>query len=274
MANRFKNPSDIQTKLTKEIVKQQQAAAEIPEAFALLKKEGFSEEVAKTLTASYPAEQVRKQIEWLSRRAPSRNRLGMLRRTIEENWPAPEELRHAEVSHESEFARHFYAGLAGNSGLPVAEPSSRDLEVAAQFVARLLEAKPTLVEPTKWARDFARHVRDRKRDGDVASLVLALRLHGDAWLIRFGREQEQLRQQMLESARLNHRTKHEGAWLAFVAETEQICRASKARRIRRFREEGRKRAMAIERRESESGASRRVSDALPVARFLALGCRV
>ena len=99
-ANRFKNPSDIQTKLTKEIVKQQQADAETPEAFAHLKREGFSEEVAKTLTASYPAEQVRKQIEWLSRRAPGRNRLGMLRRTIEENWPAPEELRHAEVSHE------------------------------------------------------------------------------------------------------------------------------------------------------------------------------
>ena len=67
--------------------------------------------------------------------------LGELRRAIEDNWPAPEELRHAEVSAGREFAQHFYAGLAGNTGLPVAEPSARDIELGGQFVERLFATK-------------------------------------------------------------------------------------------------------------------------------------
>lgn len=152
----------------------------------------------------------------------------MLRRAIEENWPAPEELRHAEVSQQWEFAQHFYAGLAGNPGLPVAEPSSRNLQVAAQFVIRLIAAKPIKAEPAAWAREFARYVRDRKRESDIASLVLALRLHGDTWLLRFAREQEQHRRQEVEAARSAHRAKFEGAWMQFIADTERTCRTSKA----------------------------------------------
>ncbi len=227
-ANRFRNPSDIQTKLTKKIVKQQQAEVETPKAYAILKAEGFSEEAAKKLANKYPSELIRKQIEWLARRAPSRNRLGMLHRAIEENWPAPEELRHAEVSQESEFARNFYAGLAGNPGLPVAEPSHRDLQLAAEFVARLLKAKPKKVDTTAWARDFARHVRERRRETDVASLVLALRLHGDAWLLRFAQTQDQNRNAEIETARAAHRAKFDGLWLEFIAKSERTCRADRA----------------------------------------------
>ncbi len=227
-ANRFKNPSDIQTKLTKEIVKQQQAVVETPEALAFLKREGFSEEVARSLSAGFPSERIREQIEWLARRAPSRNRLGMLRRAIEENWPAPEELRHAEVSKERDFAQNFYAGLAGNPRMAVAEPSNRDLQVAAEFVARLLAAKPMKVDAAAWARDFARYVRARKRETDVASLVLALRLHGDAWLLRFAQTQDQNRNAEIETARAAHRAKFANLWLEFIANSERTCRVERA----------------------------------------------
>jgi hypothetical protein len=189
--NQSENPTDIETKQENEIGKQVDAAP--PDAVALLKGEGFTEKAAKILAGQSSEEQIRMQIEWLSRRAPSRNRLGMLRRAIEEAWPAPEELRHAEVSTGREFARHFYAGLAGNAGLPVAEPSAKDTELAGRFVERLLATNPVKTDVIAWAREFAAHVSERKSARDVNSLVLALRTQGDDWLLRFGRAQQRSR---------------------------------------------------------------------------------
>lgn len=223
--HRFDFPSGIQTKQRNEINKQQQDAT--PEAIALLQKEGFTEKTAKTLADRYPVEQIRTQVEWLARRGPTKNRLGMLRRAIEENWPAPEELRHAEVSDGREFAQHFYAGLAGNPGLPVAEPSSHDAELAARFVERLRAVAPAPGHPAVWAREFAAYASERRKERDVVSLVLALRVHGDAWLLRFGREQQRRREEISEAARAAHREKHEEAWLRFIAETERACRTER-----------------------------------------------
>ena len=61
----------------------------------------------------------------------------------------------------------------------------------------------------------------------MPSLVLALRLHGDAWLLHFGREQARLREQVLERKRAAHRQTHEAAWLRFLADAEESCRSSK-----------------------------------------------
>ena len=146
----------------------------------------------------------------------------MLRRSIEENWPG--EVRHAELGSGRQFAQHFYAGLAGNPGAPVAEPSSRDLEQASRFVDQLSTFKPTAIEPEVWGRAFAHYVADRKRPGDLPSLVLALRLHGDAWLLAFGREQAKERERAIEAKRTAHRGAHEAAWLHFLAEAEETCR--------------------------------------------------
>ncbi len=226
--NQSENPTDIETKQENEICKQPQADAVVANAFALLKREGFTEKAAKILAGQFSEEQIRAQIAWLPRRAPSRNRLGMLRRAIEEGWPAPEELRHAEVSAGREFAQHFYAGLAGNSGLPVAEPSARDTELAGQFVERLLATKPVKTDVIAWAREFAAYADERRSARDVNSLVLVLRTHGDAWLLRFCRTQRKLREEAQEAFRAAHRTKHEPAWFRFLSETETTCREERA----------------------------------------------
>ena len=232
--NQSENPTDIETKQENEICKQQQADAVAANAFALLRREGFTEKAARILARHFSEGQIREQIAWLPRRAPSRNRLGMLRRAIEENWPAPEELRHAEVSAGREFARHFYAGLAGNAGLPIAEPSARDTELAEQFVERLLATKPEKADVIAWARDFAAYVNERRNARDVNSLVLTLRTHGDAWLLRFGRIQQHLRDDAQETLRAAHRTKHESAWVRFLTETETTCRKERPDEYVRF----------------------------------------
>jgi hypothetical protein len=244
-ADRFIFPSGIETKFfTKEIGKQQQeerrpppetpqpvqpVACGEPEvatqgAFAHLKKAGFREGAARFLSTRFPEEQIRQQIEWLPQRGDVHNPLGMLRRAIEENWPAPEKLRHAEVSESRLFAQHFYAGLAGNPGLPVAEPSARDIELADGFIQRLQSAEPLRRDPTGWGREFAAFVRERRRERDVASLVLALRLHGDGWLLRFRKDQETARAEIQEARRSAHRLQHELAWFEFIADAEQTCR--------------------------------------------------
>jgi len=225
--NRFENPSGIETKLIKEIGKQQQAEAATQQAEALLRTEGFTEAAARALSSSYPEAQIVQQLAWLAGRAPRQNRLGMLRKAIEENWPAPQKDRHADLLPGYEFAQHFYAGLAGNPGAPVAEPSSRDVELAKQFIDRLITFKPAAIEPSAWARVFAGYVRERKQQRDVPSLVLALRLHGDAWLLHFAREQARRLDQMLERKRAAHRKVHEAAWLRFLADAEESCRRSK-----------------------------------------------
>jgi hypothetical protein len=58
-------------------------------AFERLRAEGFDGKAAKRLAESYPIERILNQIDWIGQRQVSRNRLGMLRRAIEEGWGKP-----------------------------------------------------------------------------------------------------------------------------------------------------------------------------------------
>lgn len=227
--NRFRNPSDIETKIINEIGKQQQADT----PYLLLKGKGFSEREARRLSERHSQEEVAQQIEWLTARAPRRNPLGMLRRAIEENWPNPK-LRQIDASDESLFARHFYAGLAGNPGLSVGEPSARDLEQSGQLIERLKRVCSTEVDLIGWARAFAGFVRERRSERDVTSLVLSLRLHGDAWLLHFTREREAQKTLVVEAQRQEHRGRYEKDWLRLIAEAESVCRASRPEAYNEF----------------------------------------
>ena len=54
-----------------------------------LKGEGFDASTAQRFAKAYSIQRVLKQIEWLPLRGTSRNRLGLLRRAIEQDWPKP-----------------------------------------------------------------------------------------------------------------------------------------------------------------------------------------
>lgn len=62
----------------------------IAACFQTLRGEGFDDRVARQLAERFSVDQVLNQIEWLSLRAPAKNRLGLLRRAIENSYPKPE----------------------------------------------------------------------------------------------------------------------------------------------------------------------------------------
>ena len=74
----------------------QQAAAVDSEAVKLLGSVGFDDRAAERLAAGRGVEEIQRQVEWLEHRQPSRNRLGMLRKAIEEDWAAPEPVAQAQ----------------------------------------------------------------------------------------------------------------------------------------------------------------------------------
>ncbi len=227
--DRFNKVTSIEIKQTNETSKQQQSPADDEPSVVVadnaianfLVKEGFSYRDAQALTATHPHERIIRQLEWLPRRDPSRNRLGMLRRAIEEDWSEPPaKLSGPELENSPAhlFAAHFYAGLAGHDDKPTAEPSLRDLEAAAHFTARLLAvwSAPHLV--SEWGRAFGKMVAEetRARPGTVNSCVTALRSYGD----RFYKQHQVCRQRTLQEAinhaRVEHEKQHWGAYLAYL----------------------------------------------------------
>ena len=87
--DRFKNQTKEKTQ-KKDIRKQQPAvAARNLNACVLLQEAGFDEATAKRLAGANPIAKIQQQISWLEKRNAHTNRLGLLRRAIEENWSEP-----------------------------------------------------------------------------------------------------------------------------------------------------------------------------------------
>jgi hypothetical protein len=84
-------PADHSEKDTIEIKQLNEKQKQRAEAAGLLKKQGFDEWTAKNLAGRYAPESIARQIRWLPQRGVSRNPMGLLRRAIENNWPAPVE---------------------------------------------------------------------------------------------------------------------------------------------------------------------------------------
>lgn len=91
-ARQFKIPIKEKT-IQKDTLKQQQEEPVVVnlKEFHLLQKTGFDEATAKQLSTVADCEQIKQQIAWLAGRNVEKNRLGMLRRAIENNWSAPEQ---------------------------------------------------------------------------------------------------------------------------------------------------------------------------------------
>src|SRR5207249_10536085 len=64
-------------------------------AVETLRSEGFDAATASRLAGKYPIDQILRQLDWIDAREAKRNRLGMLRVAIEEDWtkPGDEQLR-------------------------------------------------------------------------------------------------------------------------------------------------------------------------------------
>ena len=174
-----RNRSDIETTNKNKTLKQQDAVA--GDLVKELGRFGLGGEVAKKLVSDHPVETIRKQIEWLPLRNPSRNRAGMLRSAITNNWSAPVAEANEEESPEAGLVTGFYAGFAGNTGNPVSPPAGKDLQLAGAFLGEVARIDSAEVEnPEKIGRLLG---RDASSSGlRTPSFSLALRSAGERFL--------------------------------------------------------------------------------------------
>ena len=134
----------------------------------LLTQAGFDKPTAQHLAAQRTLEVVQRQIAWLPLRNTTQNRLGLLRRAIEQDWPKPE-------------------GAAENPGHEAATvPFPKDVPAAAKFIERLPASGGQELSGSEWGRQFGAFMRQRQRGEAKArpNLSFAIVLHGDEFLRR------------------------------------------------------------------------------------------
>jgi hypothetical protein len=95
--DRFENSTGIEIKQINNTLKQQWAAVSFKEeredagtaAVGLLEGEGFDRLTALKIASKHGIERIVRQIEWIDQRRVRRNRVGMLRLAIEQDWSKP-----------------------------------------------------------------------------------------------------------------------------------------------------------------------------------------
>ena len=201
-------------------------APDFAAAVALLVKQGFDKPAARHLAQQRSLEVIQRQIEWMPFRTATKNRLGMLRKAIEENWLKPEGAASA-VPTAGEalarlFAAHYYGAYHGLSGPAQTEPFPKDLQAAGQFVAGLLELRRDENLVPEWGRQFGQLMR-AKHQGDPKAkpnLSYALTLYGGLFLSQRQREAAAHRKKALGTAKERHQAAFYVRYEDYLRQTE------------------------------------------------------
>ncbi len=223
--DQFRNDTGIEitsiNNTSKNTIKQQQPlTVAAGGSFEKLLQEGFDKDTAWQLAAAYPPLQIEQQCTWLPKRNATRNRLGMLRKSIEENWPSPD--AETQERRGGVFASHFYAAWAGNDDEPAAPAVLSDVEAAERFVEQLFKYYPREDKVPRMGRSFGEFVRDREKSnpGMPRSLKLALTRHGDAFFVEFKQKIRQSKRKAAERAQHRHYDRFKGDYLDYLREQE------------------------------------------------------
>jgi hypothetical protein len=123
-AERFEKRTDLEITKTNKTLKQQELSPEAAASFEKLKEAGFDATAANSIARKYPFDRIDRQIQWIDQRKATKNRLGMLRKAIMEDWPAPS------------------AGKLGQPKLAAARGKTFE-EVLADSKRRLIDSSPT-----------------------------------------------------------------------------------------------------------------------------------
>lgn len=251
--DRFKNRTSIEiTDLNKTNQQQQGASASgsfqsapVPAAavcvgsFAFLSELGFDSQAARELATRFPEDRIREQVDWLTRRKATTNRLGLLRRAIEENWPAP--VGHSKASDAragESFARHYYAGYHATVGEPVVEPFPKDGDAASSFIAKTglgLNEKSAAGQ----GRAFGKFVRG-KHQGDPRAkpfLSTALVLYGEEFAQDLTKKTATVRQEAKKRAQEAHQDANWPGYLSYLGREEKALQESNSELYRLFLED-------------------------------------
>jgi len=206
---------------------QTEPAGELAVAVGLLTQAGFSRECARRLADKRPLEVIHRQLQWLPLRHTSRNRLGLLRRAIEQDWAKPEGEASppslgADLQQALAFATQYYAAYHSYDGQPATKPFPKDLQVASLFVERLLALEPDRTRVPEWGRAFGKLVRAKLRNDPQAKPFLSamLGLFGNEFLRQRQNEATTVRKQALGRAREAHQEAFAGAYRQYLQQTE------------------------------------------------------
>ena len=193
-------------------------------------KAGFDLPTARRLARKRTLEIIQRQIEWLPLRNSSRNRLGLLCRAIEQDWPRPESAASADpaLRQGRTFANRYYAGYHGLKGDAGTEPFPKDIQTAAQFLDRLQRLDPDPQRVPEWGGRFGQFMREKHRgDGRAKpNLSFALVLHGGEFLRLLQREAAARGKAALGRAREAHQAAFQDRWREYVRATELRVQAS------------------------------------------------
>lgn len=193
-------------------------------------KAGFDTATSQRLARKRTLEIIQRQIEWLPLRNSSRNRLGLLCRAIEQDWPRPESAAAADpaLGQGRTFASHYYAGYHGLKGDAGTEPFPKDIQTAAQFLDRLQRLDPDPQRVPEWGGRFDQFTREKHRGGGRAkpNLSFALVLHGGEFLRLLQREAAARGMAALGRAREAHQAAFQDRWREYIRATESRVQAS------------------------------------------------
>ncbi len=223
--------SSIQTKPENETNKQQ--VAHPAKAKELLKGAGFGVQVAAEIADGASLEIIERQIAWLADRTPTKNRLGLLRKAIEQDWSEPTKVGTSQLSGQPgyAFAQHFYAAFSGNYAEPVNEPSPRDCEAAEGFMHRLVPAYPDLTA-SEAGRALGKLARNQRNP--FPSLQLGLRQLGDRLFVAVKAEHERVAREVQELEREAHSKTLADGYHSFLCGEEQRLQARQPEDYARF----------------------------------------
>lgn len=240
-------------------------SAEVPvvvddfdQAFDGLVDQGFTKRDAARLAALQSLEVIHNQLQWLPLRNAAKNRLGLLRRAIEENWAPPilrEEIPVSPSPGET-FARHYYAGYHGNAGSPTAQPFGRDAAAADRFVAHLLSVHQDEKRIPEWGSRFGSFVRTKHQNDSSAKpfLSTALTLYGDEFYLSVRSEQARSLKTVLKEERKQHLQKHRDKYNAYLVERAKSLEAFAPENYRGFQESWKRKRVAGEDAEPKTKA--------------------
>lgn len=246
-AERFRNRTRLEIEAVNNPVQQQQTAAAAPQkieegqdARRRLLDIGFDRATAAQLAGSHALEQIERQIAWMGQRNATRNPMGLLRKAIEQDWPAP--IRPAldatpEDSRAMRFAQHFYAGMADNALTPVATPSPTELTAAAPLVQALVSIGSDDSRLEAWGRQFGKYaVQQSGPNLQAISLTQAVRRFGDTFVVWVRRDRERQLNQTATAEREAHEARFKGDYQRYVATCEARLQEQEPARHQAFLE--------------------------------------
>lgn len=194
-------------------------------AIRCLREAGFDAPTAQRLATQASLEVIQRQVEWLPLRKPSRNRLGLLRRSIEEDWARPEAPAPASDLHPgaSAFTGHYYAAYHGFAGPAATVGFEADLLAVSQFLPRLLALDPDEQHVPQWGTRFGEFMRTRHQGDARARPNLSLNLvtYGDQLLRKASTEVAIRNKPQLATNLSAHEASNTAPYLTYLREQER-----------------------------------------------------